>query len=93
MEGDGVRLRVGLGEAGIVSREFSVGACASSLEREEGPAGLEFERVRTGNRWELGDRVGPSGSAAEVFVCLSSGRGGLMGRSRRGGLAALSWPL
>lgn len=50
MDGDGVRLRVGLGEAGIVSKGFSAGACASSLEREEGPAGLEFERVRTGNR-------------------------------------------
>lgn len=92
VDGEGVRLRVGLGDPGIVSSGVSAEAWARSLEREEGPAEFEFERVRTGNRCELGDRVGPRGSAAVAFVCdcLSSGRGGLMGRSKGGGLVGLS---
>lgn len=67
VDGDGVRLRVGEGDAGIVSSGLSTElACARSLDSEDGPADAEFERVRTGNKWDVGDLVGPSGSAAEA---------------------------
>lgn len=67
----------------------SAGACASNFDSEDGPAEVEFERVRTGNRCEFGERVAPNDSAAETPVCGGSAGGGLMGRSR-GGLDGLS---
>ena len=93
--GEGVLLREGNGGvAGIVSRGVrpSAGeADAKSLDSEDGPAEAEFERLRTGNKWEFGDLVGPRGSAAEVPGCESSGNGGLIGRSRGGELDRGSW--
>ena len=48
-----------------------------------------MERVLTGNKWDVGDRVAPSDSAAETPGCIGSAGGGLIGRSR-GGLDAES---
>ena len=92
--GDGVLLREGNGGvAGIVSK----GVCASapvaeakSLDNEEGPAEAELDRLRTGNRCEFGDLVGPRGSAAEDPDWESSGNGGLIGRSKGGELDRIS---
>ena len=87
-DGEGVLLRdCAGGVPGMVSRVFSVGfACARRRDSEEGPADAEFERLRTGNKWEFGDLVAPSGSAADELVCVLSSKGGLMGRSRGGEL-------
>lgn len=90
-DGEGVLLRAG-GVGGIVSSGLSTGACAKSLEREEGPAVAELDRVRTGNRCEVGDRVAPSGSAADAPDGDGSAGGGLIGRSRDGGLEGASCP-
>lgn len=89
--GDGVLLRTG-GVGGMVSSGLSTGACAKSLEREEGPAVAELDRVRTGNRCEVGERVAPSGSAADAPDGDGSAGGGLIGRSRDGGLEGPSCP-
>lgn len=87
--GDGVRVRIG--EGGIVSKGLSAGAAwARSRDNEDGPAAAEFARVRTGNRWDVGDRVAPRNSAAEALGCGGSAGGGLIGRSGAGGIDALS---
>lgn len=46
--------------------------------------------MRTGNKCEFGERVAPSGSAADVPDCGTSAGGGLIGLSRGFGLVALS---
>lgn len=84
--GDLLRDSVG-GVAGIVSNVDSVGpACARRRDKEDGPADAEFDRLRTGNRCELGDLVAPKGSAAEDAFCATSSKGGLIGLSKGGEL-------
>ena len=92
--GDGVLLREGNGGvAGIVSSGVCISAAvaeAKSFDSEEGPAEAELDRLRTGNRCEFGDLVGPRGSVAEEPDWESSGSGGLIGRSKGGELDRIS---